>query len=155
MSLNKGHRPPGSQFWLCCFSSRRQPKPNPYRRCHASRSCAPPRAPVSLSTPYWTSFVISVGLRLPRSFSNVGKWVSGSAGERIRHRGRGRSLQRRRRKEPRRRPEVQEPASTRMAHQEPEKVTRPQVHAHAVGLQRFGRALPVHCHHARHDAARP
>jgi hemoglobin len=30
-----------------------------------------------------------------------------------------------------------------------------QVHANAVGLQRFGWALPVHSHQAWHDAARP
>ena len=42
-----------------------------------------------------------------------------------------------------------------MAHQEPGKVARPQVHADAVGLQHFGWALPVHGHQARRDAARP
>ena len=33
-----------------------------------------------------------------------------------------------------------------------EKITRSQVHANAVGLQRFGWALPIHCHQARQDA---
>ena len=31
-----------------------------------------------------------------------------------------------------------------MAHQKSGKVARPQIHADALGLQRFGRALPVH-----------
>ena len=38
------------------------------------------------------------------------------------------------------------PATARMAHQEPRKAARPQVYADAVGLQRFGWALPVHGH---------
>jgi hypothetical protein len=42
---------------------------------------------------------------------------------------------------------------TGMAHQQPEQVARPQVHANAVGVQRFGWALPVRAHQARHDAA--
>jgi len=62
--------------------------------------------------------------------------------------------QRHRREEPHRRPEVQEPAAAGMAHQEPGKAARPQVHANAVGLQHFGWALPVHGHQARQDAAR-
>lgn len=45
-------------------------------------------------------------------------------GGRLRHRGGGGSLQRRRREELHRRPEVQEPAAARMAHQEPGKATR-------------------------------
>jgi hypothetical protein len=49
----------------------------------------------------------------------------------------------------------QKPATAGMAHQEPGKAARSQVHADAMGLQRFGRALPVHGHQARHDAARP
>ena len=50
---------------------------------------------------------------------------------------------------------VQEPATAGMAHQGPGKAARPQVHANAVGLQRFGWALPVHGDQARQDAARP
>ena len=40
-----------------------------------------------------------------------------------------------------------------MAHQEAGKAARPQVHANAVGLQRFGWAFPVQGHQARHDTA--
>jgi len=65
------------------------------------------------------------------------------------------SLHRRRGEEPHRRPEVQEPAAAGMAHQKLGKAARPQVHANAVGLQRFGWALPVRGYQARHDAARP
>ena len=48
--------------------------------------------------------------------------------------------------EPHCRPDVPEPATSGMAHQEPGKAARPQVHADAVGLQRFGWALPVYGH---------
>lgn len=63
-------------------------------------------------------------------------------------------LQRRGRQESSRRPEVREPATAGMAHQEPRKAPRPQVHADALGLQCFGRSLPVYGHEARQDAAR-
>jgi hypothetical protein len=49
----------------------------------------------------------------------------------------------------------QNPAAARMAHQEPGKASRPQVHADAVGLQRFWWPLPVLSHQARQDAAQP
>ena len=66
-----------------------------------------------------------------------------------------RSLQRRRRKKPCRRSEVEKPAAEGMAHQEPDKAARPQVPADPVGLQRVGRTVPVHGYQTRHDAARP
>ena len=59
-------------------------------------------------------------------------------------------------KNPHRRPEVQEPAAAGMAYQEPGKAAGPQVHADAVGQQRFGwAALPVHGHQALCDTAWP
>jgi len=77
-------------------------------------------------------------------------------GWRIRYRCGGGSLQRRGRQESSRRPELREPATAGMAHQEPRKAPRPQVHADALGVRRFGWSLPVHGHQARRqDAARP
>ena len=76
------------------------------------------------------------------------------AGRRLCHPSGGGSLQRCRREESHCRPEVGESATAGMAHQETGKATRPQVHADALGLQRFGRTLPVHSHQAWLDAAR-
>ena len=50
--------------------------------------------------------------------------------------------------------ESKNPQLQGMAHQEPGKTARPQVHADAVGLRRFGWTLPVHGHQARRDTAR-
>jgi hypothetical protein len=51
--------------------------------------------------------------------------------------------------------EVRESPAARMAHQEPGPAARPQIHAHAMGLQHFRRALHIYGHEARHHAARP
>ena len=49
----------------------------------------------------------------------------------------------------------QESAAAGMAHQEPGKAARPQVHADAVGLRRFGWTLQIHGYQARQDTSWP
>ena len=66
-----------------------------------------------------------------------------AAGRHLRHRGGGGSLQRRRREESDCWSKIQEPAAAGMAHQEPEKAARPEVHADVMGRSGFGWTLPV------------